>query len=57
MEQAWNPITGVQYLPGVIAGTFSVIHTSLDTTTFLFTAPAPAPGAVRVVIVGVKDGV
>jgi len=54
IEQAWNPLTGVQYLPGVIAGTFSVIHTSLNTTTFLFVAPAPAPGAVRVVIVGVE---
>jgi hypothetical protein len=54
LEQVWNPLTGVQYLPGIIAGTFSVIHTSLNTTTFLFVAPAPAPGAVRVVIVGVE---
>ena len=55
LEQVYNPITGLQLVPGIAAGQFTVIHTSPNVTTFVFVAPAPAPGAVRVVIAGVYN--
>ena len=53
LEQVYNPVTGLQYFPGIVAGNYSVIHTSDNVTTFVFVAPAPLPGTVRVVIAGV----
>jgi hypothetical protein len=54
ISMLYNPITGVQYLPGIVAGDYTTIHTSDDVTTFIFVAPAPLPGTVRAVIVGVQ---
>jgi hypothetical protein len=54
ISMLYNPITGVQYLPGIVAGDYTTIHTSDDVTTFVFVAPAPLPGTVRAVIVGVQ---
>ena len=54
ISMLYNPITGIQYLPGIVAGDYTTIHTSDDVTTFVFVAPAPLPGTVRAVIVGVQ---
>ena len=54
ISMLYNPLTGLQYLPGIVAGNYSTIHTSDDVTTFVFVAPAPLPGTVRAVIVGVE---
>src|ERR1700692_210856 len=50
VESVYHPITGLEYVPGIVAGEYTVIHTSDNVTTFIFVT-APLPGTANVVII------